>query len=302
MNHHVGTPKCINQYPSFIPYKELTKRLLLQTKVHFPDNVGVLTQDIEVCRVPILRIVPNNMRKWLFVTQLNCLYWLNPDLSLMEAKSFIHFWNQHQTISPLPFSTETELVEKEYERLKLGGANKAKIKLVRVHTNPAFGNRKKLANQANGELRVKESLEMIEKAVEYLNDNGLKISLNNIAEVLKGCLAIASIKRHWRLIVPKNNDPQDKQNEKSMDNSSKNKTVNKGQEKMSKYAQHILADGTPIWNIQYFIDHHKMDAEFAEECYHSQFRVDMSKARNRTDYEKLKAKQEELDGLVSYVT
>lgn len=151
----------------------------------------------------------------------------------------------------------------------------------------------------NGEVRTEISIQIINTAVEQLKKSNTKVNLSNIANLALG-LSMATIKRHWRKVVPKTDPQAELINE--IDNSSMKKIkATPTQENEAEYIQHTLSDGRKIYCIQYFIKHYKMDNELADDCYRSQFFVDTTMAKTRKEFDALKQRQLELNALASLV-
>jgi hypothetical protein len=167
----------------YIDYATLCKQLIIHTPVDFPNNEMYIIKEIDIVRVPVWRMVTTGYRHMFFKWQINALMYLNKNISLLEVESFIHFWNQYMTDEPLEKKDFKRTVQLEYNRLKEGGQNFAKVVRRKIHTNPAYENRRATANQVRADITKQETMNKMREAINQIISKDGKLTKAAIAKL-----------------------------------------------------------------------------------------------------------------------
>ena len=167
----------------YIDYTILCKQLILQTPVDFQNDEKYVIKEIDIIRVPAWRIVRTGYRHNFFKWQINALMHLNKNVSMLEVESFVNFWNQHMTDEPLQMKDFKRTVQLEYNRLKEGGNNIAKVVKRKIHTNPAYKNRRATANAVRAYITKQETMKKMREAINQIISGDGKLTKTVIAKL-----------------------------------------------------------------------------------------------------------------------
>lgn len=132
---------------------------------------------------------PLKKRNRMWISMINSLIHLNPNISDLELKSYLFFWIEYLHTPADELNKTFQVIEKEIWRLRNGGKNKAFKKHRLIATNPAYswgkGERIQFANQLKSQIIHDGFMELISKATGMLTSNNKKITYQNLADEIK---------------------------------------------------------------------------------------------------------------------
>jgi len=193
---------------SFLPIDKVLEKLVTRTVVDVGD-ADVLIEDVLCCNLHIPQYIHPKRRRTIYKAMVHCIVLNNPEIELIYILSYIYYINGRFTgDTPMPVQDLVNTVTAEYNTILETGHIKV-YKTKRYHTNPKHDRktRIKLAAQARGKEQVEHSIQLIQSAVKQLINRGEKPTAKKVKNILKKKLSLTSIKRHWRVVIPKNQKP-----------------------------------------------------------------------------------------------
>ena len=190
---------------TFLPIKDVIEKIVWKTPLpDIGDSPYVIEEHLRV-NLFIPSTISDGKKHFYFKVMVNGLLLNNPGLKLTEVLSFFHYINQNRTDNkPMKVSEMIYTVQTEYDRIKDTGELRY-IKPKHVITNSKMTSKERQIQGAKGfgEYRRNRSIKAIKIVVDEMNNQNIKPTINKVAEILKGRLSISTIKKYWRLVLPK---------------------------------------------------------------------------------------------------
>ncbi|RYE51321.1 MAG: hypothetical protein EOP48_18405, partial [Sphingobacteriales bacterium] len=188
---------------TFLPISEVRNRIKTRTHVDLKGK-DILVEDLPYCDLFIPHFVADGAKHKTYRAMVNGILLNNSSLEVPFVLGYINYVNLYRTGGkPMQTREMINTVIHEYNRIMSGGRIKAKIK--RYHTDPCLGKIKRLqlvAKTRGSEIKTR-SISLIKDAVKELEKREEKVTQSNVLALLGGKLKEATIKRHWRDVVPK---------------------------------------------------------------------------------------------------
>lgn len=190
-------------YDTFLDIKECNKHIIWKTPYDIGD-ADYATGDYQVGSLYIPRLITDGKKHKVYRSMVNVILFNNSSIEYKYIVSFINYVNQNHTDKPMKMSEMIFVVKSEYNRVKeTGEYNGIQNKHVIVNEKYKGAVRQKIGAKAYGEYRVSKSKAAIKMVVDEMKAQNIKPTIKKVADILKGRLGEATIKRHWRTVVPK---------------------------------------------------------------------------------------------------
>ena len=212
----------------FLHITDVLNTLKFQT-FEVPKGETMIEKDIDdYIKLWVQDIIPDGKKHKKFCTYTNILVYLNPAADLQPILSYINYVNQSRTDGkPMITKEMVRTVTWAYNLSKQTGIwNQDWLRTKGLHWGKNPGKTKDERKRISDERRIKsvsinnrrkqrKSIMAIEMVVAHLKEQGIKPTISKVAEILKGRRSIWTIKKYWRVVMPKKSVLQDKQEEQT---------------------------------------------------------------------------------------
>ena len=189
---------------TFFSFADVYNPMIKETPVDV-GNADYIILDILYSKLFIPKSIPDGKKHKIFRAMINGIMHNNPSYNLEKILSFINYINYNHTgDKPMNHKEMIRTITTEYNRIIETGKF-CGLRIKKVHTNKNLSGREriKIANRENGRLRKNQSIMAIQIAFDELKALGIKPTINQVAEILKGRRGMATVKKYWRIVNPK---------------------------------------------------------------------------------------------------
>ena len=184
-----------------IPIGDLLQQINIESKYEFDfDNKPFIIEkkkDYHYIFPP--ENIPDGMKHTKFISYINSLIYLNPNITLLQVYSFIHYINDERCNPKMRSDMLVRLVINLYDRvLHNGPVVKTKEKL--VHFNPDYNltinQKQSIGQQVSAKLQTNKTITDIQHAIPFFEKKGIRPTKKRLAEKLN--VSERTIQRRWK--------------------------------------------------------------------------------------------------------
>jgi len=180
-------------------YDEFIDKVITSTIIHVKNPI-VDFNTIEYVKCTFPRIIKDGQKHKIFSVLIHKLVYLNPKLDIKYLFAYINFINNNYTTAPMDFKELCRYFSFIYGLTQKDEYifNQKQTKSFHVNKTAGLGkiDKSRIINSLNGRKRVNLTIERINSARAYLEDNGIKITQKSIAAI--SGLSISTVKNHYK--------------------------------------------------------------------------------------------------------